>query len=103
MNVIHIRVYPAIGKLAVTSKVSHAQNTNRRIPMYGCLSNVQVMAGVTANEGVSSADSELTMYLGKACNFINDALKGFAPEGEVAGATIESWKNCSIPTILLYD
>jgi hypothetical protein len=34
------------------------------------------MAGVTFNDGVSSADAELTMYLGKACDFINDCLKG---------------------------
>ena len=45
--------------------------------LYGSLCNVQVMAGVTVNDGVSSADSELTMYLGKACDFINDSLKGF--------------------------
>jgi hypothetical protein len=44
---------------------------------YGSLVNVQVMVGVTVNDGVSSADSELTMYLGKACDFINDSLKGF--------------------------
>ena len=44
--------------------------------MYGDLANVQVMAGVTVNEGVSPADAELTMYLGKACDFINDSLKG---------------------------
>jgi hypothetical protein len=44
--------------------------------VYGCLVNVQVMAGVTVNDGVSSADSELTMYLGKACDFINDSPKG---------------------------
>jgi hypothetical protein len=42
---------------------------------YGYLINVQVMSGVTVNDGVSSADAELTMYLGKACDFINDALK----------------------------
>lgn len=34
------------------------------------------MAGVTVNDGVSSADSELTLYLEKACDFINDSLKG---------------------------
>jgi len=34
------------------------------------------MAGVTVNDGVSSADAELTMYLEKACDFINDSLKG---------------------------
>jgi hypothetical protein len=34
------------------------------------------MAGVTVVDGVSSADSELTMYLEKACDFINDFLKG---------------------------
>ena len=45
--------------------------------MYGDLVNVQVMAGVTVNDGVSSADAELTMYLGKACDFINDSLKQF--------------------------
>lgn len=44
---------------------------------YGCLVNVQVMAGVTVNEGVSSADTELTMYLEKASALINDSLKGF--------------------------
>ncbi len=43
---------------------------------YGSLANIQVMAGVTVNDGVSSADAELTMYLGKACDFINDCLKG---------------------------
>ena len=31
--------------------------------VYGSLANVQVMAGVTVNDGVSSADAELTMYL----------------------------------------
>ena len=46
-------------------------------PAYGSLVNVQVMAAVTVNEGVSSADAELTMYLSKACDFINDSLKGF--------------------------
>ena len=45
--------------------------------MYGDLSNVQVMAGVTVNDSVSSADAELTMYLVKACDLINDSLKGF--------------------------
>jgi hypothetical protein len=45
--------------------------------LYGDLVNVQVMAGVTVNDGVSSADTELTMYLDKACDFINDSLKGF--------------------------
>lgn len=44
---------------------------------YGSLINVQVMSGVTVNDGVSSADAELIMYLGKACDFINDFLKGF--------------------------
>lgn len=44
--------------------------------MYGDLTNVQIMSGVTVNEGVSPADAELTMYLGKACDFINDSLKG---------------------------
>ena len=44
--------------------------------VYGNLVNVQVMAGVTVNDGVSSADAELAMYLEKACDFINDALKG---------------------------
>ena len=44
--------------------------------MYGYLANVQVMAGVTVNDGVSSADAELTMYLQKACDFINASLKG---------------------------
>lgn len=43
---------------------------------YGSLVNVQVMAGVTVNDDVSSADSELNMYLEKACDFINDFLKG---------------------------
>jgi hypothetical protein len=43
--------------------------------MYGSLVNVQVMATVTVNGGVSSADAELTMYLDKACDFINDSLK----------------------------
>ena len=43
---------------------------------YGSLVNVQVMAGVTVNDGISSADAELTMYLNKACDFINDSLKG---------------------------
>jgi hypothetical protein len=44
--------------------------------VYGSLTNVQVMAGVTINDGVSPADAELTMYLEKACDFINDSLKG---------------------------
>ena len=44
---------------------------------YGSLVNVQVMAAVTVNEGVSAADAELTMYLEKAYDFINDSLKGF--------------------------
>lgn len=43
---------------------------------YGCLANVQVMAAVTVNDSASSSDAELTMYLGKACDFINDSLKG---------------------------
>ena len=38
--------------------------------------NVQVMAGVTVSDGVSSVDSELTIYLTKASDFINDSLKG---------------------------
>src|SRR5665647_35512 len=33
------------------------------------------MAGVTVTDGISPADAELTMYLGKACDFINDFLK----------------------------
>jgi hypothetical protein len=45
-------------------------------PKYGSLVSVQVMAAVTVNDGVSSADSELTIYLEKACDFINDFLKG---------------------------
>jgi hypothetical protein len=45
---------------------------------YGSLVNVQVMAGVTVTDGVSPADSELTMYLEKAADFIDDALKGVA-------------------------
>jgi hypothetical protein len=44
--------------------------------MYGSLINVQIMAGVNVNDGISLADSELTMYLCKASNFINDFLKG---------------------------
>jgi hypothetical protein len=44
--------------------------------IYGSLTIVQVMAGVTVNDGVSSADTELTMYLEKACDFINASLKG---------------------------
>ena len=44
--------------------------------VYGSLTNVQVMAGVTINDGVNPADAELTMYLEKACDFINDSLKG---------------------------
>jgi hypothetical protein len=47
------------------------------VQKYGSLVNVQVMAAVTVSEGVSPADAELTMYLGKACDFINDFLKGF--------------------------
>ncbi len=46
--------------------------------MYGNLVNVQIMAGVTVNNGISSADAELTMYLEKTCDFINDSLKGVA-------------------------
>jgi hypothetical protein len=45
--------------------------------VYGSLTNVQVMAAVTVNDGVSPADAELTMYLEKASDFINDSLKGF--------------------------
>ena len=45
-------------------------------PVYGDLAVVQVMAAVTVTEGVSPADAELIMYLGKACDFINDSLKG---------------------------
>jgi hypothetical protein len=44
--------------------------------MYGSLVNVQVMAGVTVNDGVSPADSELTIYLEKASSFIDNSLKG---------------------------
>ena len=44
---------------------------------YGSLVNVQIMVGVTIVDDVSSADTELTMYLGKACDFINNSLKGF--------------------------
>ncbi len=44
--------------------------------MYGHLVKLQIMTGVTVNDGVSAADAELTMYLGKACDFINDSLKG---------------------------
>jgi hypothetical protein len=44
--------------------------------MYGNLVNVQVMAGVTVDDGVSSADAELTMYLDRTCDFIDDFLKG---------------------------
>lgn len=43
---------------------------------YGSLTNVQIMAAVTVNDDVSPADAELTMYLGKACDFINESLKG---------------------------
>jgi hypothetical protein len=43
--------------------------------MYGSLVNVQVMAALTVTEGLSPADPELTMYLEKACDFINDYLK----------------------------
>lgn len=43
---------------------------------YGSLASVQIMAAVTVNQGVSSADAELTMYLEKAYDFINDSLKG---------------------------
>jgi hypothetical protein len=46
---------------------------------YGSLVNVQVMAAATVNDGVSPADAELTMYLEKACDFINDSLKGLVP------------------------
>ena len=48
------------------------------VPQYGSLSNVQVMAAVTVTEGVSPVDSELTMYLAKAADFIDNALKGVA-------------------------
>ncbi len=44
--------------------------------MYGDLVNVQVRVGDTVNDDVSPADAELTMYLGKTCDFINDSLKG---------------------------
>jgi hypothetical protein len=46
-------------------------------PVYGNLAVVQVMAAVTVTESVSPADAELTIYLEKACDFINDSLKGF--------------------------
>jgi hypothetical protein len=46
-------------------------------PVYGNLAVVQVMAAVTVTEGVSPADADLTIYLGKACDFINNSLKGF--------------------------
>jgi hypothetical protein len=42
--------------------------------MHGSLVNVQILAAVTVNEGVSSAYAELTMYLEKTCDFINDSL-----------------------------
>jgi hypothetical protein len=45
-------------------------------PVYGDLAVVQVMAAVTVSEGMSPADAELIMYLEKACDFINDFLKG---------------------------
>ena len=48
-------------------------------PKYGSLVNVQVMAAVTVNDGASTADFELTMYLAKACDFINDSLKAVVP------------------------
>ncbi len=47
-------------------------------PAYGNLAVVQVMAAVTVTEGVSPADAELTIYLGKASDLINDSLKGIA-------------------------
>jgi hypothetical protein len=46
--------------------------------MYGSLVNVQVMAAVTVNSGLSSADTELSMYLEKAYDFINNSLKAVA-------------------------
>ena len=46
------------------------------VAKYGSLTNVQVMVGVTVVDGISSADAELTMYLAKAYDFINDSLKG---------------------------
>ncbi len=42
---------------------------------YGSLVYVQVMAGVTIAEGVSPVDDEFQLYLGKAAEFIDDALK----------------------------
>ena len=45
---------------------------------YGSLSNVQVMAGGTVVDGVSAADAELSLYLDKAAQFIDDTLKGVA-------------------------
>jgi hypothetical protein len=44
--------------------------------MYGSLVSVQIMAAVTVKDGVSPADFELVMYLEKACELINDSLKG---------------------------
>jgi len=43
---------------------------------YGSLTNVQVMAGVSVVDGVSAADVELSLYLDKAAQFIDDTLKG---------------------------
>jgi hypothetical protein len=41
-----------------------------KIVQYDSLVKVQVMAGVTVNDGVSSADTELSMYLEKACDTV---------------------------------
>ena len=62
---------------------------------YGYLANVQVMAAVTVNDGVSSADAELTMYLGKACDFINDSLKGICV-GAVGSCACSCGYDCRV-------
>jgi hypothetical protein len=45
---------------------------------YGSLVNVRVMAGVTAKDGLSPADAELTLYLEKVADIIDTTLKGAA-------------------------
>ena len=48
----------------------------QKLTKYGSLINVQVMAAVAVNDGASSADAELTMYLEMAWDFINESLNG---------------------------
>ncbi len=58
--------------------------------------NVQVIAGVTVVDGVSAADTELSLYLDKAAQFIDDTLKGVAdvplnPAPEIISRVLRFW------------